>query len=109
MNNRNISVPAHLLTAKTLNLKISEVPLPTFFGAFMMQTNCITFFLCPSAVDALSTSTFATLGSAATITDIIAAMLFVEGLSLEVAADREGIGLGEEREETRFGFLSVQV
>jgi len=66
----------------------------------MMQTNWGTLFLLPLlAGDALSTSTFATLGSAATITDIIAAI--VEGLSLGSGAREGGLFLEEGFQRSR--------
>jgi steroid 5-alpha reductase family enzyme len=63
---------------------------PKFFGAFMVQATWVSLCLMPVlAVNALPASTFAALGTAVSITDLIGILLYVGGLSFEVIADRQ--------------------
>lgn len=63
---------------------------PKFFGAFMIQATWVSLCLMPIlAINALPASTFAALGTAVSITDIIGILLYVGGLSFEVTADRQ--------------------
>lgn len=63
---------------------------PKFFGAFMIQATWVSLCLLPIlAVNALPAATFSALGTAVTITDIIGFLLYIGGLSFEVAADRQ--------------------
>jgi len=63
---------------------------PKFFGACMAQATWVSLCLMPIlAINALPASTFAALGAAVSITDVIGLLLYVGGLSFEVTADRQ--------------------
>lgn len=53
------------------------------------------------AVNSLSASTFAALGSAVTVTDIVGVLLYVGGLGFEVAADRQKSRWVEEKKQKK--------
>jgi steroid 5-alpha reductase family enzyme len=75
---------------------------PSFFGAFMIQATWVSLCLMPVlAVNSLPASTFAALGTAVTVTDIIGLLLYVGGLSFEVAADREKSAWVEEKRQKK--------
>jgi len=61
-----------------------------FFGAFTIQATWVSLCLMPVlAINALPASTFAALGTAVSITDLIGLFLYVGGLGFEVTADRQ--------------------
>lgn len=61
-----------------------------FLGAFMAQATWITLRLMPVlAINSLPASTFASLGSVVSPTDIVGFLLYVGGFSFEVIADRQ--------------------
>ncbi|KAL9620624.1 MAG: hypothetical protein Q9160_004878 [Pyrenula sp. 1 TL-2023] len=63
---------------------------PKFLGAFFIQATWVSICLLPVlSINALPASTFAALGGLTSITDIIGLLLYVGGLSFEVAADRQ--------------------
>ena len=63
---------------------------PKFLVAFIAQATWVSLCLMPVlAVNALPASTFAALGGAVSITDIMGVLLYVGGLSFEVTADRQ--------------------
>jgi steroid 5-alpha reductase family enzyme len=73
---------------------------PKFFGVFMIQATWVSLCLMPVlAVNALPASTFAALGIVVSITDIIGILLYVGGLSFEVAADRQKSAWVQEKKE----------
>lgn len=81
--------------------KIRQSP-PSFFGAFMIQATWVSLCLMPIvAMNSLPASTFAALGSAVTITDIVGLLLYVGGLSLEVAADRQKSAWVDEKKQKK--------
>ena len=53
------------------------------------------------AVNALPASTFAALGTAVSITDLIGILLYVGGLSFEVTADRQKSAWSQEKKEKK--------
>ena len=53
------------------------------------------------AVNALPASTFAALGTAVSITDIVGILLYVGGLSFEVTADRQKNQWVQEKKEKK--------
>lgn len=63
---------------------------PKFAVAFFAQATWVSLCLMPVlAINALPASTFAALGSAVSITDLVGILLYVGGLSFEVVADRQ--------------------
>lgn len=63
---------------------------PKFAVAFFAQATWVSLCLMPVlAINALPATTFAALGSAVTITDIIGILLYVGGLGFEITADRQ--------------------
>ena len=75
---------------------------PKFFGAFMVQATWVSLCLMPIlAVNALPASTFAALGTAVSITDLIGILLYVGGLSFEVVADRQKSAWVAEKKEKK--------
>lgn len=64
---------------------------PAKFGvAFFAQATWVSLCLMPViAINALPASTFAALGAAVSITDVVGILLYVGGLSFEVTADRQ--------------------
>lgn len=64
---------------------------PAKFGvAFFAQATWVSLCLMPViAINALPASTFAALGAAVSITDLVGILLYVGGLSFEVTADRQ--------------------
>lgn len=63
---------------------------PKFFGAFFIQATWVSICLLPVlSINSLPASTFAALGGVVSITDILGLLLYVGGLSFEVAADRQ--------------------
>ena len=75
---------------------------PKFFGAFMIQAVWVSACLMPIlAINALPASTFAALGSAVGITDLLGVLLYVGGLSFEVTADRQKNKWVQEKKEKK--------
>ncbi|KAG8531000.1 uncharacterized protein KY384_004357 [Bacidia gigantensis] len=63
---------------------------PKFLGAFFAQATWVSLCLMPVlAINSLPASTFAALPAFVGVTDIIGLLLYVGGLSFEVAADRQ--------------------
>lgn len=63
---------------------------PKFLGAFIAQATWVSLCLMPVlALNSLPAATFASLPSLVGITDILGILLYVGGLSFEVAADRQ--------------------
>ena len=75
---------------------------PKFFGAFMAQATWVSLCLMPIlAVNALPASTFAALGTAISITDVVGILLYVGGLSLELTADRQKDAWVQEKKQKK--------
>jgi steroid 5-alpha reductase family enzyme len=75
---------------------------PKFLGAFMAQATWVSLCLLPIlAVNSLPASTFAALGGAVTITDVIGVLLYVGGLGFEVTADRQKNQWVQEKKEKK--------
>lgn len=81
---------------------------PKFFGAFMIQATWVSLCLMPVlAINALPASTFAALGTAVSITDLIGLLLYVGGLGFEVTADRQkSAWVQEKKDKTHEDFLT---
>ena len=63
---------------------------PKFLVAFFAQATWVSLCLLPViAVNSLPASTFAALGGAVSITDVLGVLLYVGGLSFEATADRQ--------------------
>ena len=63
---------------------------PKFAVAFLAQATWVSLCLLPIlAVNSLPTSTFAALGAAVSITDVVGILLYIGGLSFEISADRQ--------------------
>ena len=63
---------------------------PKFLVAFFAQAAWVSLCLAPViALNSLPASTFAALGGAVSITDLVGVLLYVGGLSFEVTADRQ--------------------
>jgi steroid 5-alpha reductase family enzyme len=68
----------------------------------MIQATWVSLCLMPVlAVNALPASTFAALGTAVSITDLIGILLYVGGLSFEVIADRQKSAWSQEKKEKK--------
>jgi steroid 5-alpha reductase family enzyme len=81
--------------------QIRQKPL-SFFGAFMIQATWVSLCLMPIvATNSLPASTFAALGAAVTVTDVIGLLLYVGGLGFEVAADRQKSAWVEEKKQKK--------
>jgi steroid 5-alpha reductase family enzyme len=75
---------------------------PKFLGAFMAQATWVSLCLLPVlAVNSLPASTFAALGGAVSITDVIGVLLYVGGLGFEVTADRQKNQWVQEKKEKK--------
>jgi len=75
---------------------------PKFLGAFFAQATWVSLCLMPVlALNALPAATFASLPAAVGITDIIGILLYVGGLSFEVAADRQKNAWVQEKKEKK--------
>jgi len=75
---------------------------PKFLGAFFAQATWVSLCLMPVlAINALPASVFASLPAAVGITDIIGLLLYVGGLSFEVAADRQKNAWVQEKKEKK--------
>ncbi|KAL9635688.1 MAG: hypothetical protein Q9164_003302 [Protoblastenia rupestris] len=75
---------------------------PKFLGAFFAQATWVSLCLMPVlAINSLPASLFASLPAAVTITDIIGLLLYVGGLSFEVAADRQKNAWVQEKKEKK--------
>src|SRR5271170_6478100 len=73
---------------------------PMFFCAFMIQATWVSLCLMPIlAINALPASTFATLGTAIYITDLIGLLLYVGELGFEVTADRQKSAWVQEKKD----------
>jgi len=63
---------------------------PKFAVAFLAQATWVSLCLLPvMAVNSLPAGTFASLGGAVAVTDVIGILLYIGGLSFEVTADRQ--------------------
>lgn len=81
--------------------KIRQNP-PSFFGAFMIQATWVSLCLMPIvALNSLPASTFAALGTAVTITDVLGLLFYVGGLGFEVVADRQKSAWVAEKKEKK--------
>jgi steroid 5-alpha reductase family enzyme len=81
--------------------EIRQKPL-SFFGAFMIQATWVSLCMMPIlALNSLPSSTFAALGSSVGVTDVIGLLLYVGGLSFEVAADRQKSRWSAEKAEKK--------
>ena len=75
---------------------------PKFLVAFMAQATWVSLCLLPVlAVNSLPASTFAALGGAVSITDVVGVLLYVGGLSFEVTADRQKNSWVQEKKEKK--------
>lgn len=75
---------------------------PKFLVAFFAQATWVSLCLMPVlAVNSLPASTFAALGTAVSITDIIGILLYVGGLGFEVTADRQKNQWVQEKKEKK--------
>jgi steroid 5-alpha reductase family enzyme len=75
---------------------------PKFLGAFMAQATWVSLCLLPVlAINSLPASTFAALGGAVSITDVIGVLLYVGGLGFEVTADRQKNQWVQEKKEKK--------
>ena len=73
---------------------------PKFFCAFMIQATWVSLCLMPIlAINALPASTFAALGTAVSITDLIGLLLYVGRLGFEVTADRQKSAWVQEKKD----------
>lgn len=71
---------------------------PKFAVAFFAQATWVSLCLLPVlAVNSLPATTFASLGGAVALTDILGILLYVGGLSFEVTADRQKSAWVEEK------------
>jgi len=75
---------------------------PKFAVAFFAQATWVSLCLLPVlAVNSLPASTFAALGGAVSITDIIGILLYVGGMSFEMTADRQKSKWSQEKKEKK--------
>lgn len=73
-----------------------------FAVAFFAQATWVTLCLMPVlAINSLPATTFAALGSAVSITDVVGILLYVGGLSFEIAADRQKNRWVQEKKEKK--------
>ena len=75
---------------------------PKFLVAFFAQATWVSLCLLPViAVNSLPASTFAALGGAVSITDVLGVLLYVGGLSFEATADRQKSKWVQEKKEKK--------
>lgn len=75
---------------------------PKFLVAFMAQATWVSLCLMPVlCINSLPASTFAALGGLVSITDIVGILLYVGGLSFEIAADRQKSRWVQEKKEKK--------
>ena len=75
---------------------------PKFLGAFFAQATWVSLCILPVlAINSLPVSTFAALGGAVSITDIVGLLLYVGGLTFEATADRQKSQWMEEKKEKK--------
>lgn len=75
---------------------------PKFLVAFMAQATWVSLCLLPVlAVNSIPASTFASLGAAVSIADVIGILLYVGGLGFEVTADRQKNQWVQEKKEKK--------
>jgi steroid 5-alpha reductase family enzyme len=75
---------------------------PKFFVAFFAQATWVSLCLLPvMAVNSLPAATFASLGAAVSITDVLGILLYVGGLGFEITADRQKSQWSQEKKEKK--------
>ncbi len=81
--------------------KIRTSP-PKFFVAFFAQATWVTLCLMPViAVNSLPATTFAALGTAVSLTDIMGILLYLFGFGFEVTADRQKNAWVQEKKQKK--------
>lgn len=75
---------------------------PKFLGAFFAQATWVSLCLMPVlAINSLPASVFASLPAAVGLTDILGLLLYLGGISFEVAADRQKNAWVQEKKEKK--------